>query len=52
MTALSSAPPRSKLVKLDELDLLLITGRLRLRPFRETDVDDLWPTSPIPSCRG
>jgi len=43
MTVLSSPPPRSPLAKLDELDLLLITGRLRLRPFREADVDDLWP---------
>jgi ribosomal-protein-alanine N-acetyltransferase len=43
MTVLASAPPRSKLVKLDELDLVLATGRLRLRAFRETDVDDLWP---------
>jgi RimJ/RimL family protein N-acetyltransferase len=43
MSVLSSAPPRAKIPKLDELDLVLITARLRLRPFEESDIDDLWP---------
>jgi ribosomal-protein-alanine N-acetyltransferase len=42
-SVLSSAPPRATIPKLDELDLVLATPRLRLRPFAETDVDDLWP---------
>jgi ribosomal-protein-alanine N-acetyltransferase len=43
MPVLSSAPPRVRIPKLDELDLVLVTSRLRLRPFEESDVDDLWP---------
>src|SRR4051794_33363323 len=39
----SSAPPRAQLPKLDELDLELVTARLRLRPLLESDVEDLWP---------
>jgi ribosomal-protein-alanine N-acetyltransferase len=42
-SGLSSAPPRAKIPRLDELDLVLVTARLRLRPFEESDVDDLWP---------
>jgi RimJ/RimL family protein N-acetyltransferase len=42
-SVLSSAPPRAKIPKLDELDLVLATARLRLRAFEESDVDDLWP---------
>ena len=43
--ALSSAsgPPRTAIPRLDQLDLVLITPRLRLRPFEDRDVDDLWP---------
>jgi ribosomal-protein-alanine N-acetyltransferase len=40
---LSSAPPRARIPKLDELDLVLTTARLRLRAFEEADADDLWP---------
>lgn len=40
---LSSAPPRARIPKLDELDLALTTARLRLRAFEESDADDLWP---------
>jgi RimJ/RimL family protein N-acetyltransferase len=43
MSVLSSAPPRVKIPKLDELDLVLTTGRLRLRPLQESDVDHIWP---------
>jgi ribosomal-protein-alanine N-acetyltransferase len=42
-SVLSSAPPRAKIPKLDELDLVLATARLQLRAFEESDVDDLWP---------
>jgi RimJ/RimL family protein N-acetyltransferase len=42
-SVLSSAPPRAKIPELTELDLVLVTARLRLRPFAESDVDDLWP---------
>jgi ribosomal-protein-alanine N-acetyltransferase len=38
-----SPPPRVKIPKLDELDLVLVTQRLRLRPLQDADVDDLWP---------
>jgi ribosomal-protein-alanine N-acetyltransferase len=37
------APPRPVVPRLDELDLVLDTPRLRLRPFEDADVDDLWP---------
>jgi ribosomal-protein-alanine N-acetyltransferase len=43
MPRLSSAPPRPNPPKLDQLDLVLVTARLRLRPIAESDVDDLWP---------
>jgi ribosomal-protein-alanine N-acetyltransferase len=43
MSALSSPPPRTKIPRLAELDLVLVTPRLRLRPIQESDVDDLWP---------
>jgi ribosomal-protein-alanine N-acetyltransferase len=38
-----SPPPRAKIPKLDELDLVLVATRLRLRPPRDSDVEDLWP---------
>jgi RimJ/RimL family protein N-acetyltransferase len=37
-----SDPPPS-IPQLAELDLVLETPRLRLRPFTEADVDDIWP---------
>jgi ribosomal-protein-alanine N-acetyltransferase len=40
---MSSPPPRIPIPKLDELDLVMVTARLRLRPFEDRDVDDLWP---------
>jgi [ribosomal protein S5]-alanine N-acetyltransferase len=43
MSGLSSAPPRSKIPRLAELDLVLVTSRLRLRPIEEADAGDLWP---------
>jgi ribosomal-protein-alanine N-acetyltransferase len=43
MSKLSSAPPRALVPRLEHLDLVLVTARLRLRPFEDTDVDDLWP---------
>jgi [ribosomal protein S5]-alanine N-acetyltransferase len=43
MSALSSPPPRGKIPRVAELDLVITTARLRLRPIQETDVDDLWP---------
>lgn len=38
-----SPPPRTPIPKLDELDLVMVTARLRLRPLEDRDVDDLWP---------
>jgi RimJ/RimL family protein N-acetyltransferase len=43
MSNLSSPPPRATIPRLDELDLVLVTARLRLRPLRDSDVEDLWP---------
>jgi ribosomal-protein-alanine N-acetyltransferase len=43
MSALSSAPPCAKIPRLEDLDLVLVTPRLRLRPIQDSDVDDLWP---------
>jgi ribosomal-protein-alanine N-acetyltransferase len=43
MSHLLSAPPREKIHTLDELDLVLTTGRLRLAPIQESHVDQLWP---------
>jgi ribosomal-protein-alanine N-acetyltransferase len=40
---MSSPPPRTPIPRLDELDLVLVTARLRLRPLEDRDVDDLWP---------
>lgn len=37
------APPRPGVPQLAQLDLVLETPRLRLRPFKESDVDDIWP---------
>jgi ribosomal-protein-alanine N-acetyltransferase len=42
VTGLASPPPRDPRPRLDELDLVLVTDRLRLRPLREADVEDLW----------
>jgi ribosomal-protein-alanine N-acetyltransferase len=39
----ASPPPRAAIARLDELDLVLVTARLRLRPFADADVDELWP---------
>ena len=39
----SAPPPRTKIPTLSELDTVIITGRLRLRPLAEGDVDDMWP---------
>ncbi len=39
----SSSPPRADIPRLTELSLAIDTGRLRLRPFVETDVEALWP---------
>jgi ribosomal-protein-alanine N-acetyltransferase len=49
MSALSSPPPRGKIPRIAELDLVLTTARLRLRPIQETDVDDLWPYASDPA---
>jgi ribosomal-protein-alanine N-acetyltransferase len=38
-----SPPPRGGIPRLDELDLVLVTQRLRLRAFEDRDVEDLWP---------
>jgi [ribosomal protein S5]-alanine N-acetyltransferase len=38
-----SAPPRPTIPRLAELDLVIHTARLELRPFRDGDVDALWP---------
>ncbi|HUM12464.1 MAG TPA: GNAT family protein [Myxococcaceae bacterium] len=35
--------PRATIPKLADLDVVLTTPRLRLRPLRDDDVDDLWP---------
>jgi ribosomal-protein-alanine N-acetyltransferase len=40
---MNNGPPRETIPKLDELDLVLVTRRLRLRPIDVSDVDDLWP---------
>jgi [ribosomal protein S5]-alanine N-acetyltransferase len=39
----TSPPPPARTVRLHELDLVLVTPRMRLRPLQESDVDDLWP---------
>ena len=38
-----SPPPRTRPPRLSELDLEIATERLRLRPFVEADVEDVWP---------
>ncbi len=40
---MAAAPPRAELPILAKLDLAIETARLRLRPFREADVEDIWP---------
>lgn len=37
------APPRAKIPKLADLDHVIETARLRLRPFTDDDVDAIWP---------
>jgi len=44
-----SPPPRSRPPQLSALDLEIATERLRLRPFLETDVEDIWPTVSDPT---
>jgi len=38
-----SAPPRPTIPTLADLPLVIETGRLRMRPIAESDVDALWP---------
>ncbi len=38
-----SSPPRATIPSLSELSLALETPRLELRPYRTSDVDDIWP---------
>ncbi|MGE0868956.1 MAG: GNAT family N-acetyltransferase [Kofleriaceae bacterium] len=38
-----TSAPRATIPELGDLDLVIKTDRLVLRPLRETDVDDLWP---------
>ena len=40
--------PREKIIRLCDLDLRIETARLVLRPLREGDVDDLWPSASDP----
>jgi RimJ/RimL family protein N-acetyltransferase len=40
---MAGSPPRPTIPRLAELDLVLETQRLRLRPFTEADVEDIWP---------
>lgn len=40
---MSTPPPRKTIPTVAELDLVIITSRLRLRPLAETDVDAMWP---------
>src|SRR3954467_14544774 len=40
---MASPPPRTPIPRLAELDLVIATARLRLRPLEDRDVDDLWP---------
>lgn len=35
--------PRATIPKLSDIDVVLTTPRLKLRPIRDSDVDDLWP---------
>src|SRR5689334_17580536 len=38
-----SPPPRS-IPTLSKLNLVIETGRLKLRPWRADDLEDIWPT--------
>lgn len=40
---MASPPPRAAIPNLAKLDLAIETQRLRLRPFRASDLDDIWP---------
>lgn len=40
---MAGSPPPPAIPHLAALDLVLETARLRLRPFTEADVDDIWP---------
>jgi RimJ/RimL family protein N-acetyltransferase len=42
------APPRQPIPHLADLDLVIETARLRLRPLREADADDLFPLAADP----
>lgn len=42
-------PPRHDIPRLSSLDLAIETGRLRLRPFTDDDVDAIWPTVSDPT---
>jgi ribosomal-protein-alanine N-acetyltransferase len=44
-----SIAPRSPIPKLADLDVHLTTARCKLRPLRDDDVDDLWPTVSDPA---
>ena len=39
----TSPAPRRQIPIVSELDLVIVTGRLRLRPLAEGDVDAMWP---------
>ena len=40
---MTSLPPRPEVPVLASLDLVIRTPRLVLRPYRETDLDEIWP---------
>lgn len=49
LARMSSPPPRPQPVSLADLELVVTTARLRLRPLAATDVEDLWPTVSDPT---
>ncbi len=40
---MTAAPPRPDIPRVADLDLVIHTARLTLRPFADTDVDAIWP---------
>jgi len=42
-------PPRETVPRLADLELELATPRLTLRPYRDSDVDDIWPYTSDPA---
>ena len=44
-----SPPPRSAIPNLATLDLAIETHRLRLRPWRASDLEDIWPVVSDPA---